>query len=91
MKQKRERLELIHDILKAIQNHRGEMKPTHIMYKANLSPKMLNTYLDYLVKKGFIIFSESEKGKTYRILDKGHNYIVKYGMISSFIDSFGLD
>ncbi len=90
MKSKRERLEVIHDILKVIQRKEGSIKPTHIMYKANLSHQMLDEYLKYLIKEGFVREKKDAKGKTYFLTDKGISYLNEYKTISSFIDSFGL-
>ncbi|MBN1646294.1 hypothetical protein JW868_04615 [Candidatus Woesearchaeota archaeon] len=91
MKQKRERLEVIHDILKSIQNAKSGMKPTHIMYKANLSHQMLDEYLKELKEKEFIIEEKNGKGKTYSLTEKGHKYLDEYKLIHSFMESFGLD
>jgi predicted transcriptional regulator len=91
MKAKRERLNIIYDILRAIQVKDGLMKPTHIMYKANLSHKMLEEYLKELISRGFITEKTAPKGRTYALTDKGFDYISKYKLITGFIASFGLD
>lgn len=88
MKAKRETLELIHDILYALQ--KGNVKKTHVMYKANLSPKMLEEYLADLIAKGFIIENNSGNGSTYSLTDKGFKYLQEYRVIVDFVDSFGL-
>jgi len=88
---KRERLQLIHDILKAIQGKEGRIKPTHIMYRANLSHQMLDEYLKYLKSNGFIKEIKLSKGKSYSLTDKGLKYIEEYKSITTFIDSFGLN
>ena len=49
MATRRSRLELIFDILLAIQNKGGTIKPTHLMYKSNLSHKLLNNYIEELI------------------------------------------
>ena len=87
---KRDRLQVIFDILKRIQEKDGKIKPTHIMYKANLSHKMLDDYLKELISKGMVNEIQGKSGKTYSLTDKGHEYISKYKMITEFIDSFGL-
>jgi predicted transcriptional regulator len=89
MKSKRESLQVIHDILKAIQI--GKIKPTHIMYKANLSHQMLEQYLKDLIKNGLITEQMNPKGKTYSLTDKGLGYIKEYKLITGFIESYGLD
>lgn len=91
MKIKRERLQIIHDILKVIQGRNGKIKPTYIMYKANLSHQMLDKYLRYIISNGFIKETKSGKGKTYALTQKGFDYLNKYEVIISFVDSFGLN
>ncbi len=90
MKGKRERLQVIYDILLVI-NMKDNIKPTHIMYKANLSHQMLNDYLKELISKEFIVEEKSKKGKSYSITNKGVNYINEYKKVITFMGAFGLD
>ena len=91
MKGKRERLQVIYDILIAIDSKNGKIKPTHIMYKANLSHQMLNEYLKELISKEFIEEKKSKLGKTYYITPKGINYLNEYKKVIDFMGAFGLD
>lgn len=91
MSKKRNRLEVIKDILEVIRNKSGRIKPTHILYKSNLSYQMMEEYLAELITKGFIKEGKREKGKTYFITEKGLNYLQQYRMISEFTTSFGLE
>jgi predicted transcriptional regulator len=88
IKNKRESLQVIHDILKAIQI--GKTKPTHIMYKANLSHQMLEYYLKDLISKELISETKTSKGRIYALTDKGYNYIKEYKLILGFMESYGL-
>ncbi len=89
---KRERTEIIYDILKVICDRGGKAKPTHILYKSNLSTQMLNDYLDFLIEKGFIEKQHDKKNnKFYSIMDKGYKYIEDYSMIKKFMDSYDLN
>ena len=94
MRGKRESLEVIHDILTAVQAKNGTIKPTHIMYKANLSHQMLNEYLTDLLERGFLeeqeVKTKKSKGKTYSLTDKGFDYLKEYSLITKFMESFGL-
>jgi len=90
MNKKRDRLQIIHDILKAIRDRNGRIKPTHILYKSNLSHQMLDEYLTELLEKGFVVENSTKSGKTYSLTEKGFNYLNQYKMIVGFIDSFGL-
>jgi len=53
MGKKRERMEIIRDILKTI-NDKREIKPTRLLYASNLSPQMFKDYINELIAKGFI-------------------------------------
>jgi len=86
---RRERIVIIHDILKTIQE-KGKAKPTHILYKSNLSSQMLKDYLKDLISKGFVE-EISEKSKHYILTDRGYKYLKDYNVIKSFMESYGLD
>jgi predicted transcriptional regulator len=90
MNKKRNRLQIIHDILKAISNRNGRIKPTHILYKSNLSHQMMEEYLGELIEKGFVVENKTASGKTYSLSPKGFEYLNKYKLIINFTDSFGL-
>ncbi len=90
MNKKRNRLQVIHDILRTINDKNGKIKPTHILYKSNLSYQMMEEYLNELLEKDFIKMIELKKGKTYSITEKGKSYLNEYKLITNFVDSFGL-
>ncbi|MBD3204039.1 hypothetical protein GF327_07095 [Candidatus Woesearchaeota archaeon] len=91
MSSRRNRLEVIYDILKAISKDNRKIRKTHILYKANLSHSLLEEYLDELIEKEFID-KISDSGKTtYELTQKGFDYLKEYKKIIDFIDSFGLD
>jgi predicted transcriptional regulator len=50
---RRSKLEMYVDILKVLA-HRGPLKLTHIMYKANVNCSVLKEYLDFLVKQDLV-------------------------------------
>ncbi len=50
---KRERLEVIKDILQTIKNTR-QIKPTRLLYASNLSTQMFKEYINQLLTKEFI-------------------------------------
>jgi predicted transcriptional regulator len=96
MTSRRSRLELIFDILSAIQNKGGKIKPTHLMYKSNLSHKLLNNYLDELIEKELINIQEEflkkrkTTTKTVVITDKGLGFLAEFRRMREFTDAFGL-
>jgi len=91
MSRKRNKLEIIKDILEVIKNRNGKIKPTHILYKSNLSHQMMEQYINELKIKEMIKEGKIGNGKTYFITDKGIQYLSQYRMISSFTQSFGLE
>jgi predicted transcriptional regulator len=91
MERKRNRLEVIRDILTTIRNKNGRIKPTHILYKSNLSHIMMQDYLKELIQKQFIKEIKKDNSRTYTITDKGLKYLSEYDTISSFMESFGLE
>ncbi|MEK6955025.1 MAG: winged helix-turn-helix domain-containing protein [Nanoarchaeota archaeon] len=88
---KRERLQVIYDILKAIGDKNGKIKPTHILYKSNLSHQMMEEYLKELISGNFIQETQYNGSKSYSLTQKGFDYLNKYQVINEFIDSFGLN
>ncbi len=96
MSARRSRLELIFDILLSIQNKGGKIKPTHLMYKSNLSHKLLNSYLEELIGKGLVVVEEEytrkkeAANKTVVITDKGLGFLAEFRRMREFTDAFGL-
>ena len=87
---KRTRLEIITDMLTAVQNKRGKIKPTHVMYQANLSHAQLTQYLDELIQKELIEQIKTPKDTTYFIItDKGCKFLEKCSEMRQFEKSFG--
>jgi len=92
MEKKRNRLEIIYDILRVISERNGKIKPTHILYKSNLSHQMMNEYLTELIQKGFITQGKTKQGgRTYLVTDKGLKYLEQFNLITNFTSSFGLE
>lgn len=91
MNKKRTKLEIIKDILEVIKSRNGKIKPTHILYKSNLSHIMMEIYLKELMDKRFVSEKIDGKNKTYVITEKGNEYLEKYRMLSNFTELFGLE
>lgn len=91
MTKKRERLEVIHDILEVIKNHNNSIRPTPLLRFANLSTQRFNEYLPELFEKKLVKEIEDAKGRKYLTLtDKGFRYLERYSVIVTFIDEFEL-
>ena len=87
---RRSRLELVFDILLAIQNKGGKIKPTHLMYKANLSHNLLNSYLEELVDKNMVKEMEINHYKYLIITDKGLEFMQNIKKMKDFQEAFGI-
>lgn len=92
MGKKRGRLQIIHDILSAVRDKGGKIKPTHLLYKSNLSHQMMGEYLHDLIAKGFMEEEAlNKRGKQYILTQRGYDYLQEYKKILSFVENFGLE
>ena len=89
MKTKRTKLEIIYDILSAINRQGGTIKPTHLIYKANLSYNKLKDYTKILKGKKMIIYTENRKRTYIEITKDGRQFLTEYRKMMKFTDSFG--
>jgi len=85
---RRSKLEIDIEVLSTINT--GESLPTRIMYKCNLSWKLLKETLSKLVSKDFILMKEYPKAKrtkrSYYITDKGLNVIKAFDAMKPLIN-----
>ena len=77
------------DILNAVREE-GDAKPTHILYKANLSHERLVKYLDDLTAKGLIEMKQEGDNRMYRLTTKGVSFLIEMRRAESFVEGFGL-
>lgn len=90
MSTKRSKIEIIYDMLNAINEKRGSIKPTHLLYKSNLSHNKMKEYLAELVRQNLIAEEEKEGKKSYLITEKGTEFLTEFKRIKKFSESFGL-
>ena len=90
MKKKREKLEVIYDILNIIRHNKNSIKPTPLLRHSNLSSERFKEYFSELLERGFIREIENGDGKLITLTDKGFIYLEKYKTLISFIEDFGL-
>jgi len=77
----------------AIQNKGGRIKPTHLLYKANLSYQLLSEYLEELQGKGMVseeLVGKKKVKKEILLTEKGYEFLDKYSQMKQFQESFGL-
>jgi predicted transcriptional regulator len=73
---RRSRMETYCDILRAI--GAGAEKPTHIMYKANLSWTVMQGYIKTLEAQGLVLPKDEEGKKLYHLSDKGYQLLNQF-------------
>ncbi len=89
-KKRRTRIDIINDILQVISYKKGRIKQTHLMYKVNLSHKLMRSYLEELISK-HVIEETKEHNNIYLIIkDKGNELLEKCRKMKEFQDTFGL-
>ncbi|MBS3076628.1 hypothetical protein J4481_02720 [Candidatus Pacearchaeota archaeon] len=90
MARKRERLEVIKDILESVRKTRN-IKPTRLLYSSNLSPQMFKEYINELVSKKFLTIEvDKEDKKTFSLTKKGQDFLQEYRVIENLVENFGL-
>ena len=90
MARKRDRISIIEDMLTSIQNKGGEIKPTHLMYKSNLSYNQMNSYLEELLQKDLVKKIKKKNYDYIIITDKGFEFVNKIREMKEFEKTFGI-
>lgn len=90
MTERRNKIDIIYDMLRVTSDKGGKILPTHLLYKSNLSHQRMKGYLEELKAKK--LFEEvQENGKTFFIItDAGHKFLQQYHQLKEFTDAFGL-
>lgn len=91
MAKRRSKARILFDILNSVDRRGGRIKPTHILYGANLAHNRMKGYLEFLLEKG-MIEEVSEGGRMYYILtEKGRRFLAEYERIEQFSEAFGVE
>ena len=90
MERKRERLDILEDMLLAIQGKGGEIRPTHLMYKANLAHRQLRSYLEELLSRDLVKKTERKGSEYILITDGGAKFLEKLREMHAFERTFGI-
>ena len=81
---KRTKRETVADMLSVLSEK--PRKPTHLLYKANLSHPRMKKLLTELVEAGLVF----ENGEEISITDKGLRFLQEYRRAQNLFESFGL-
>lgn len=87
---RRGKLEVIADILRSIQDKDGKIKPTHLLYKSNLSHAKLKEYVNMLLEKEMIEEKIVKSKKMFFMKEQGYKFLSEFERIKDFSESFGL-
>lgn len=87
---KRNKLEIMKDILEIVRDNNNSIKPTPLLRKSNLSSTNFKSYFNELSKKEFIQEINTKDEKLIILTDKGFKFLEKYKTIIDFINEFGL-
>lgn len=90
MVRKREKSDIVLDMLYSIQNKGGKIKPTHLMYKANLAHKQMKSYLEELISKKYVNKIKENNYNYIIITDSGLKFLEKIKQMKEFEKTFGL-
>jgi predicted transcriptional regulator len=87
---KRSKIDIILDILRVIREKNNKIKPTHLMYKSNLSHIQMKNYLNEMIKKGLINEIFEKNKKQIIITKKGKAFLSQLLQMKEFQKTFGL-
>jgi predicted transcriptional regulator len=87
---KRERLEIIYDILVLISNNHNQIKPTPLLRKSNLCSTQFEKYILELLEKELIETQVVDSKKHYKLTKKGFKYIDEYKSFLKMLKEFDL-
>ena len=90
MEGKRTKIDIIEDMLSSIINKGGHIKPTHLMYKSNMSHGQMKLYLEDLMTKDLVKKSKKDDYDYIIITDKGYEFVQKLKQMREFEKAFGL-
>ena len=90
MPRKRGRLDIITDMLATLQGQGGEIKPTHLMYKSNMSHVQMTSYLNELLEKEFVKKIKKNNYDYIIMTDRGFGFLEKLRQMREFEKTFGI-
>ena len=87
---KRNKLEIMRDILQIIQDHK-HIRPTPLLRQSNISSSRFKNYFSEMIDKKFVKKTRGNKNEKLIVLtNKGNKFLEKYQAIVYFIEEFEL-
>ena len=90
MGSRRNRNEIIYDILDALAQNNGQLKPTRLLYKANMSHSQMKEYIGELSEKSLLELVEDKSKQYYRLTNTGYEFFHNLRKIREMSDALGL-
>ena len=87
---KRSKIDIVYDMLRAIEDKGGRIIPTHLLYKSNLSHQRMKLYLDELKQKNMIVETQIKEKTFFELTDVGRKFIQNFKQMKEFTQAFGL-
>ncbi len=87
---RRNKQDIIYDMLKAVQTKGGSILPTHLLYKSNLSHAKMKDYLDELMSKNLLEYLSHKGKQKIKMTDKGFKFLQSLRKLREFTDAFGI-
>lgn len=82
---RRSKMEVKIDIMQAIAEGAG--RPTHIMYRSNLSWAVMRSFIKALESQGLILSSQIDGKKSYVLTEKGTRVLKTYASVRNQLES----
>lgn len=77
-------------MLDVLAKNRGRLKPTRLLYKANLSHAQMKDYIAELEGKELIRLVQEKKAQYYEITEEGYKFLHRLNRILEMSDALGL-
>ena len=90
MAARRNRNEIIYDILDSLVKNNGQLKPTRLLYKANMSHSQMKEYISELKDKDLLELTEEKSKQYYKLTTKGYEFFNNLRKIREMSDALGL-
>ncbi len=87
---KRSKLDIVYDMLRAMEDKGGKILPTHLLYKSNLSHQRMKNYVTELKERNLITETTVKKKTFYELTDDGRKFVQSYKQMKEFTEAFGL-
>jgi len=90
MSERRSKQDIVHDMLAAMQEKGGMIKPTHLLYKSNLSHQRMKELLAELKEKKLVEEKTVKEKTMIGLTDNGYQFLAKFQQLKAFTEAFGL-